>query len=52
MAWNNRSTLAALAAIGLAATPALAQKQYSPGASDNEIKIGTTTPYSGPASAY
>jgi branched-chain amino acid transport system substrate-binding protein len=52
MAWRNRSTLAALAALALAATPALAQKQYSPGASDTEIKIGTTTPYSGPASAY
>jgi branched-chain amino acid transport system substrate-binding protein len=34
------------------ATPALAQKQYGPGASDTEIKIGTTTPYNGPASAY
>ena len=47
-------SLAALAALtlGLAATPALAQKQYSPGATDTEIKIGTTTPYSGPASAY
>src|ERR1700726_530085 len=54
MAWRNRSTLAALAALTLtlAATPALAQKQYSPGATDTEIKIGTTTPYSGPASAY
>jgi branched-chain amino acid transport system substrate-binding protein len=36
----------------VAATPALAQKQYGPGARDTEIKIGTTTPYSGPASAY
>ena len=59
MAWiaearSNRSTLAAVAAVtlALAATPAPAQKQYSPGASDTEIKIGTTTPYSGPASAY
>src|SRR6202050_3371482 len=54
MAWRNRSIVAALAAVtlGVAATPALAQKQYSPGASDTEIKIGTTTPYSGPASAY
>ena len=42
----------ALAALLLAVTPALAQKQYDPGASDSEIKIGTTTPYSGPASAY
>jgi branched-chain amino acid transport system substrate-binding protein len=40
-------------AIGLAfATPALAQKKYDPGASDSEIKIGQTMPYSGPASAY
>ena len=31
---------------------ALAQKKYDPGASDNEIKIGQTMPYSGPASAY
>jgi len=43
--------LAALALL-LAATPALAQKQYGPGVTDTEIKIGTTTPYSGPASAY
>src|ERR1700674_4910335 len=54
MAWRNRSTLAVLAALALTlvATPVLAQKKYSPGASDAEIKIGTTTPYSGPASAY
>ena len=32
--------------------PALAQKRYGPGVTDTEIKIGTTTPYSGPASAY
>jgi branched-chain amino acid transport system substrate-binding protein len=32
--------------------PALAQKKYDPGASDSEIKIGNTNPYSGPASAY
>jgi branched-chain amino acid transport system substrate-binding protein len=30
----------------------LAQKKYDPGASDTEIKIGNTNPYSGPASAY
>src|SRR6478735_8826138 len=35
-----------------AALPALAQKKYGPGASDTEIKIGNTNPYSGPASAY
>ena len=42
----------ALAALLLALMPARAQKQYDPGASETEIKIGTTTPYSGPASAY
>src|ERR1700691_6535421 len=31
---------------------AFAGGQYSPGASDTEIKIGNTMPYSGPASAY
>jgi len=31
---------------------ALADKKYDPGASDSEIKIGQTMPYSGPASAY
>ena len=39
-------------ALALAATPALAQKKYDQGASDTEIKIGNTNPYSGPASAY
>src|SRR2546422_8358219 len=34
------------------AFPALAQKKYDAGASDTEIKIGNTNPYSGPASAY
>jgi len=46
-----RGALAA-AAFGLAFTPALAQKKYGPGVTDKEIKIGTTTPFSGPASAY
>jgi branched-chain amino acid transport system substrate-binding protein len=32
-------------------TIASAQKNYSPGASDTEVKIGQTQPYSGPASA-
>ena len=31
---------------------ARAQKKYDDGASDAEIKIGNTNPYSGPASAY
>jgi branched-chain amino acid transport system substrate-binding protein len=34
------------------AAPAIAQKKYDPGASDKEIRIGNTNPYSGPASAY
>jgi ABC-type branched-subunit amino acid transport system substrate-binding protein len=36
----------------LAATPTYAQKAYSPGASDTEIKLGQSTPLSGPASAF
>ncbi|MEO5883370.1 MAG: ABC transporter substrate-binding protein [Caldimonas sp.] len=42
----------AAVALTLAAAPAAAQKKYDPGASDTEIKIGQTMPYSGPASAY
>ena len=37
---------------GALALPAAAQMKYDPGASDREIKIGNTNPYSGPASAY
>jgi hypothetical protein len=29
-----------------------AEKQYGPGVTDTEIKIGQTVPYSGPASAF
>jgi branched-chain amino acid transport system substrate-binding protein len=36
----------------LLTSPATAQKQYGPGATDTEIKIGNINPYSGPASAY
>src|ERR1700691_2711656 len=36
----------------LAVGAAFAAGQYGPGASDSEIKIGNTMPYSGPASAY
>ena len=38
--------------LALAGGLALAAGQYGPGASDTEIKIGNTMPYSGPASAY
>ena len=34
------------------ASTAVAEKKYDPGATDTEIKIGQTMPYSGPASAY
>jgi len=42
------STATLLAASGTAC----ADKKYDEGASDTEIKIGNTNPYSGPASAY
>jgi branched-chain amino acid transport system substrate-binding protein len=40
------------ASLVLASGLAFAAGQYGPGASDTEIKIGNTMPYSGPASAY
>src|SRR5215207_7245957 len=56
MAMNLRSYLATLSAATLAVAvmggTALAQKQYDTGATDTEIKIGHTNPYSGPASSY
>jgi ABC-type branched-subunit amino acid transport system substrate-binding protein len=50
---TRRSILAAApSALALAALPARAEKQYGPGVTDTEIKIGNTVPYSGPASSY
>ena len=51
---SRKNFLAAALALGLVtlAAPAAAQKKYDPGATDTEIKIGQTMPYSGPASAY
>ena len=55
---SRRSILAAapgalaLAAPFLSIRPARAAKQYGPGVSDTEIKIGNTGFYSGPASSY
>jgi branched-chain amino acid transport system substrate-binding protein len=45
---------ASLALVGALAitSAAAAEKQYSPGVTNTEIKIGQTTAYSGPASAY
>jgi branched-chain amino acid transport system substrate-binding protein len=42
----------AFVSLSLASPAVLAQKKYDPGASDSEIRIGNTNPYSGPASAY
>ena len=48
-----RGVLAGLGGIALASMtrPVLA-KSYDTGASDSEIKLGSTAPYSGPASAW
>ncbi|HWV97192.1 MAG TPA: ABC transporter substrate-binding protein [Xanthobacteraceae bacterium] len=45
-------TAASVVAVALSVSPASAQKKYDTGASDTEIKIGQTVPFSGPASAY
>ena len=48
---TRRAILAAApGALAFAALPARAAKQYGPGATDTEIKIGNTSPYSGPLS--
>jgi len=50
---NRRTFIGSVSAALLSgATGALAQKKYDEGASDTEIKIGNTNPYSGPASSY
>ncbi len=36
----------------LIVVPAVAENAYGPGASDTEIKLGQSTPLSGPASAF
>ena len=49
----NGKLLVALGLVGcVLASTAMADKKYDPGATDTEIKIGQTMPYSGPASAY
>jgi branched-chain amino acid transport system substrate-binding protein len=48
-----RNVLLALACVAFALlSTAFAQKKYDTGASDAEIKLGQTMPYSGPASAF
>src|SRR6201996_9030910 len=46
------AALMGFAAAVMATSAASAQKQYDPGATDTEIKIGNIMPYSGPASSY
>ena len=43
---------ASAVAIALSVSSAYAQKKYDTGATDTEIKIGQTNPFSGPASSY
>src|SRR5258708_9867239 len=47
-----RMAATALLSLVLIASPALAQKKYDPGATDTEIKLGQTMPYSGPLSGF
>jgi branched-chain amino acid transport system substrate-binding protein len=42
---------AGLLAAAFIVDPAAAQKKYDPGATDTEVKIGNTAPYSGPVAA-
>ena len=52
MRTTRRVFVGGVAAALSAPSLARAQKKYDDGASDSEIKIGHTCPYSGPASAY
>jgi branched-chain amino acid transport system substrate-binding protein len=45
-----RTAAAAALLLAQAIAPAVAQKNYGPGASDTEVRIGTTAPLSGPLS--
>ena len=49
---KRRTFAAGSAAFAFAPSIVRAQKKYDPGASDTEIKLGHTNPYSGPLSAY
>jgi len=56
MKWSFGTARAALLimlpALGITTGAFAGEKQYGPGVTDTEIKIGQTTAYSGPASAY
>lgn len=47
-----RNLMAAFILLGLSLDSAAAEKKYDPGVTDDEIKIGSIMPYSGPVSAY
>ena len=47
-----RAAVTAFLSLVLFSLPADAQKKYDPGASDTEIKLGQTMPYSGPLSGF
>jgi branched-chain amino acid transport system substrate-binding protein len=47
-----RGVAIALAVACLSLQAQAAEKKYGPGVTDSEIKIGNTSPYSGPASAF
>ncbi len=49
---KRRTLVGGASALAVMPLPAYAQKKYDPGASDREIKLGHTNPYSGPLSAY
>ena len=54
MKTNRRTFVGGLSAAAMlsGSRVAFAQKKYDDGATDKEIKIGHTNPYSGPASSY
>ncbi|MEO8318848.1 MAG: ABC transporter substrate-binding protein [Bradyrhizobium sp.] len=49
MKWQ---AIIAAAVISVTSAAGAADKKYGPGVTDTEIKLGQTSPYSGPASAY
>jgi len=54
MKWQAVIAAAIISATSISVTSAAvaADKKYGPGVTDTEIKLGQTSPYSGPASAY
>jgi hypothetical protein len=49
MKWQ---AIALTGVLAFAAQAQAAEKKYGPGTGDTEIKLGQTSPFSGPASAY